>query len=71
MGFAIFKRSIWDSMKELLDALASVLPDPVAKANVHEAIVLKVIEVGINKVMTFITTKILIFAEKQLFTQEE
>jgi len=70
-AFALFKRNIWNEMKELLDALASVLPDPVAKANVHEAIICKVIEVGLNKVMTFITTKILIWAEKKLFTQEE
>lgn len=67
MAFAAFKKHIWSEMAPLLDAIKSVLPPPVASANVHEAIILLVIRTVINKAMTFITTKALLWAEKQLF----
>jgi len=56
-------------MQEILEPIKSVLPEPIAKANVHEKIILKIIEVVINKAMTFITKKLLIWAEKRLFAQ--
>jgi len=68
-AYAKFKRDVWPEMAEILEPIKSVLPDPVAKANVHETIILKIIEVIINKAMTFITTKSLIFAERKLFAQ--
>jgi hypothetical protein len=70
-AFATFKREVWEEMKELLEPIKSVLPDPVAKANVHETIILKLIEMVINKAMTWITTKMLIWAEKKIFDQSE
>jgi len=70
-AFAVFKREVWEEMKELLEPIKSVLPPPVANANVHETIILKLIEMVINKAMTFITTKMLIWAEKKIFDQSE
>jgi hypothetical protein len=68
-AYAKFKRDVWPEMAEILEPIKSVLPEPVAKANVHETIILKIIEVIINKAMTFITTKALVFAERKLFAQ--
>jgi len=68
-AFAKFKKDVWPEMAEILEPIKSVLPEPVAKANVHEKIILKIIEVVINKAMTFITTKLLIYAEEKLFVQ--
>jgi len=68
-AFAKFKKDVWPEMAEILEPIKSVLPEPVAKANVHEKIILKIIEVVINKAMTWITTKLLLFAEEKLFTQ--
>jgi len=68
-AFAKFKKDVWPEMQELLEPIKSILPDPVAKANVHEKIILQIINVVITKAMTFITTKLLIFAEKKLFAQ--
>jgi len=56
-------------MQEILEPIKSVLPDPVAKTNVHEKIILKIVEVVINKAMAMITTKLLCFAERKIFTQ--
>lgn len=66
-AFAAFKKHVWSEMAPLLDAIKSVLPPPVASANVHEAIILAVIKIVVNKAMTAITTKMLVWAEKQIF----
>jgi len=68
-ALAKFKKDVWPELQELMEPIKSVLPDPVAKANVHEKIILQIVTVVINKAMTFITTKLLIFAEKKLFLQ--
>lgn len=68
-AFAKFKVSVWPEMQEILEPIKSVLPDPVAKTNVHEKIILKIVEVVINKAMATITTKLLCFAERKIFTQ--
>jgi hypothetical protein len=68
-AFAKFKANVWPEMQEILEPIKSVLPEPVAKVNVHEKIILKIIEVVINKAMGVITTKLLCFAERKLFTQ--
>jgi len=69
-AYALFLKEAWPEMKELLEPIKSVLPEPVAKANVHEKIIQKIIEVVITKAMTFLTKKLLIWAEKKLFSQE-
>jgi len=69
-AFAKFEADIWPQLEELMEPIKSVLPDPVAKANVHKKIILKIVEVVIHKAMTMITTKLLCFAEKKLFHQE-
>jgi len=68
-AYALFLKEAWPEMKELLEPIKSVLPEPVAKANVHEKIIQKIIEVVITKAMTFLTKKLLIWAEKRLFAQ--
>jgi hypothetical protein len=68
-AYAVFLNEVWPDMKELFDPIKSVLPEPVAKAAVHELLIKKIIEVVINKAMTFITTKVLIWAEGKMFTQ--
>jgi hypothetical protein len=68
-AFAKFDKEVWPSMEEVLEPIKSILPEPVAKANVHTKIIKMIIKVVIDKAMTFITTKLLIFAEKKLFTQ--
>jgi hypothetical protein len=68
-AFAKFKKEVMPELAEIMEPIKSVLPDPVAKANVHEKIILAIVGVIINKAMTFITTKLLIFAEKKLFVQ--
>jgi len=70
-AFAAFKRSVWPELAEVLDAIKSVLPDPIAKANVHEAIILAIIKVVITKAMTMLTTKMLTWAERKIFDQSE
>jgi hypothetical protein len=67
-AYALFLKEVWPEMKELLEPIKSVLPEPVAKAAVHEKIILKIVEVVITKAMTFVTTKLLLWAEKKLFT---
>jgi hypothetical protein len=66
-AYAVFLKEVWPEMKELLEPIKSVLPEPVAKAAVHEKIILKIIEVVITKAMTFVVTKLLLWAEHQLF----
>jgi hypothetical protein len=68
-AFAKFKKEVWPELQELMEPIKSVLPDPVAKADVHGKIILMIVQVVINKAMSFITTKLLIWAEKRLFAQ--